>query len=106
MVCPSLFDCGPNVLVEAYQLGTPVLASTLCGAVSDLPRGSIHLVPAPRWYHRDEKALAFTERLAERIADLRLDGGHRTRVRATRPDVSPLIETIVSTWESLLNRYL
>ena len=106
MVCPSLFDCGPNVLVEAYQLGTPVLASTLCGAVSDLPRGSIHLVPAPRWWQQDEKALAFTERLADRIADLRLDSEHRTKVRSTRPDVSPLIETIVSTWESLLDRYL
>jgi glycosyltransferase involved in cell wall biosynthesis len=106
MVCPSLFDCGPNVLVEAYQLGTPVLASTPCGAVADLPRGSIHLVPAPRWWQQDEKALAFTERLADRIADLRVDSEHRTKVRPTRPDVSPLIETIVSTWESLLDRYL
>ena len=106
MVCPSLFDCGPNVLVEAYQLGTPVLASTLCGAVSDLPRGSIHLVPAPRWWHRDEEAWAFTERLADRIADLRLDSKHRTKVQSTRRDVSPLIETIVNTWEGVLNRYL
>jgi glycosyltransferase involved in cell wall biosynthesis len=106
MVCPSLFDCGPNVLVEAYQLGTPVLSSTLCGAVSDLPRGSIHLAPAPRWWQRDEEAPAFTQRLAEGIAGLHLDSEQRAKVPSTRPDVSPLIETIVNTWEGLLNRYL
>jgi glycosyltransferase involved in cell wall biosynthesis len=106
MVCPSLFDCGPNVLIEAYQLGTPVLASTLCGAVSDLPGGSVELVRAPRWWHQEEGALAFTERLAERITQLHLENGRRTGMEPPRPDVSPLIEAIVNTWESLLNRYL
>ncbi|MCP4358686.1 MAG: glycosyltransferase family 4 protein, partial [Chloroflexi bacterium] len=47
MICPSVLDCGPNVLIEAQQLGTAVLSSQLCGAVYDLAAGSIPLVAAP-----------------------------------------------------------
>ena len=105
MVCPSLYDCGPNVLVEAYQLGTPVLASTLCGAATDLPQDSVRLVAAPRWWQQEESASAYTERLAEEIAHFYLHNSRRTDLRPHRPDVSPLLETIVETWESLLSKF-
>jgi len=105
MVCPSLYDCGPNALVEAYQLGTPVLASTLCGAVSDLPAGSVHLVTAPRWWHQQEIGSAFTERLVEQITRFYLRNDRRAGLPPYKPDVSPLVETIVETWASLLSRF-
>jgi glycosyltransferase involved in cell wall biosynthesis len=104
-VCPSLYDCGPNVLVEAYQLGTPALASTLCGAAADLPEGSVHLVTAPRWWHQKEGASAFTERLVEEITRLYLHNNRCLSSQPYRPDVSPLVETIVETWVSLLSRF-
>jgi len=105
LVCPSLYDCGPNVLVEAYQLGTPVLASTLCGAVFDLPKGAVHLVSAPRWWQQEESAAAFTERLAEEISRFHLHNKRHRDLQHHRPDVSPLVETIVETWASLLSRF-
>jgi len=104
MVCPSLLDCGPNVIIEGYQLGTPILASTLCGAISDLPKGSIHLVAAPQWWHQEEKADAFTERLIEEISQFY--SKYRIDTQLRRPNVLPLIETIVGTWENLLSEYL
>ena len=104
MVCPSLLDCGPNVIVEAYQLGTPVLASTLCGAVHDLPAGAVWRVSAPEWWRDREPASAYTERLAASIADFR--AGHRVVAHFFRPDTSHILETIVGTWERLLDEYL
>lgn len=104
MVCPSLLDCGPNVVIEGYQLGTPILASTLCGAVSDLPKGSMRLVAAPQWWHQGEKADAFTERLIEEISQFY--SKYHLDTQSRRPNVLPLIETIVGTWENLLSEYL
>ncbi len=104
LVCPSLLDCGPNVLVEAYQLGTPVLASTLCGSVFDLPEGAVGLVPAPRWWEQDEAAEAFADRLARRITDFYQR--ERGAFAPCRPDVAPMLDTIVQTWEHLLEEYL
>ncbi len=104
MLCPSLSDLGPNILIEGYQLGTPILASNLCGAISDLPENSVGLVTAPRWWQQREKAGAFTERLIETIAHFHT--GNRPTPQSRRPDVSFLTETIVQTWENLLLEFL
>lgn len=104
MVCPSLSDLGPNVLIEGYQLGTPILASTLCGAVSDLPKDSVRLVAAPCWWHIKENAGAYTERLLEEIT--RFYNEYRIDPQPHRPDVSFLIGEIVKTWENFLSEYL
>ncbi len=104
VVCPSLADLGPNVLIEGYQLGTPILASTLCGAVSDLPKDSVQLVTAPRWWQEKEEAGAFTERLIEAITHFYT--GYRPNPQSRRPDVSFLTETIGQTWENLLLEFL
>ncbi len=101
IVCPSLLDNGPNVLVESYQLGTPILSSDLCGAAFDLPRGAVSYVTAPKWWQQEETPHAFTIRLAEKIACKKLGAN-----RPDRSTVASLIETIVQTWERLLDKYL
>jgi glycosyltransferase involved in cell wall biosynthesis len=104
LVCPSLSDLGPNVLIEGYQLGTPILASTLCGAVFDLPKDAVHQVEAPHWWQQQESPDSFTERLAEQI--IRFHREYKINVQPSRPELMPLIKTIINTWEDLLNEYL
>ncbi|MCP4357954.1 MAG: glycosyltransferase family 4 protein, partial [Chloroflexi bacterium] len=103
-ICPSVLDCGPNVLIEAQQLGTAVLSSQLCGAVYDLAAGSIPLVAAPEWWRRQEDSDAYTERLAEGIYNFYEN--HIMDDRAYWPVTAPLLKKITHIWENLLDEFL
>jgi glycosyltransferase involved in cell wall biosynthesis len=104
LVCPSLIDHGPNTLMEACQLGVPVLASTMCGAADDLPREAVMLEPAPRWWSDNEAPQAFTCRLAESIS-----GFHEAREqhRTACPYAAhEILDKITEAWEAILGAYL
>jgi glycosyltransferase involved in cell wall biosynthesis len=103
LVCPSLLDCGPNVLVEGYQLGTPLLASDLCGTLADLPPESIATVKAPRWWESLEPAQAYEDRLYQAIT--RCLSNPSTRPAPPPSDVAAQLQSILSTWETVLDEY-
>lgn len=102
LACPALLDCGPNVLVEAYQLGTPMLASDLCGAASELPSAAQQVVRAPRWWETAEPASAFESRIGAALDAFA--GGHSTREPAPAATLQAILDTILDTWQALLQR--
>ncbi len=105
MISPSVLDCGPNVLIEAHQLGTTMLASNMCGAVYDFAEGSIPLVAAPEWWQQQqEESDAYTERLIEGIHNFYEN--HLIHAQAYQPTTSHLLERITNTWENLLDEFL
>lgn len=97
LACPSLIDNGPNTLVEGRQLGTPLLASDLCGALEEVGAGA-ETVAAPRWWLGDEESGAYARRLAEAL----LRCQRRDVADETPPDLSGVVERIVETWRMLL----
>ena len=103
IACPSLIDCGPNVLVEAYQLGTPTLTSQMCGALGDLPPGTASQVQAPCWWQQDEPADAFTARLEEKL--LHLFEYPDETPSSESEHVAEMLESIVAAWQTLLDVY-
>ncbi len=104
IACPSLLDCGPNVLVEAYQLGTPILASQLCGALGDLPPGATYQVQAPCWWREEEEGEAFTDRLEEMLVHII---EHPVETETLEQDhIAGMLGAIVVTWQTLLEEYL
>ncbi|EKU98205.1 glycosyltransferase [Leptolyngbya sp. PCC 7375] len=112
MICPSLIDCGPNVLIEGYQLGTSILASDLCGSAFDIPQDFIHSVSAPRWWKYKEDSMAFTERLALAIEKFYKSSHSKSGYnyacnrKKREENIFHLLERVYQTWEQLLNQYL
>lgn len=104
LVCPSLIDHGPNTLVEACQLGVPILASTMCGATADLPQEAFVPVTAPRWWSEDEHPEAFTLRVAESIS--RFHKSHNDHPMAYTYAADKALDRITGTWEAILNTLL
>jgi glycosyltransferase involved in cell wall biosynthesis len=104
LVCPSLIDHGPNTLVEACQLGIPVLASTMCGAAADLPRNAVVPVVAPRWWSASEHPEAFTFRLAEAIT--RFYEARHPYSSACAYDSAAVLREISGAWDSILAPHL
>jgi len=99
LVAPSVLDVGPNTLVEAWQLGTRVIASDACGAIADLP--PMPTVSAPVWWNeRGEAAEAFTDRLTEALEIRRQDT--RPPVVPSRADMTDKVQAIVRVWREFL----
>ena len=102
LVCPSLLDCGPNVLVEAFQTGARVITSDLNGSVGDLPGVWAKTVCAPRYWEQFEPFGEFAGRLSKCIlaagSDLELNP-------APAKKINEVLQMIIATWENLLQKY-
>lgn len=103
LVCPTLLDCGPNTLMEAYQIGARVIQSDLSGIMGELPDSWSEIVRAPRYWERFESLGAFAERLMARM--IKADVMETALNPPPVEKINQILEVIISTWENLFQSY-
>lgn len=100
LICPSIFDLGPNSMVEACQMDIPIVATDMCGSVDDLLGYSIKIIESPRWWTQQNNNSHFSECIEKSIIDPApyqndLMGNH----------FESTISKILETWKEVLDLY-